>query len=317
MALGHLRSMPPCCRRWFLLSDQQEPAARPATGGVRPVSDAGGGETLHVITRPTGIEVALSSTYEAAELNELARPGAATQRRGGTPFSQAGAADTTGVLIEALQAQELVLPDDIPLPASAGSAPTAAGRRGGGRDANWRQPVSASPSPPRTTRSCCSNGTGCMLGSFRTRWRRHSAAASRPTPARPTRIRYHAGRPRQPAAPRRSISGFMGDHLFGRIRAVVFRFLARVAVDQAMAFLERHVQLGLVEMRGEPHEWAALRPPAAPRVPTSLGRLRVLIFLHGTFSTTRGSFGALGLTDDGKEVPPPSMTSWSASTIRP
>jgi pimeloyl-ACP methyl ester carboxylesterase len=94
-------------------------------------------------------------------------------------------------------------------------------------------------------------------------------------------------------------STIIGEFLLGRARALVFRFVARVVADGAMAFLERNVKSGLVTMRGDPLEWHP-KPPAA--LEATRTRLHILLFIHGTFSSTRGSFGALGLTEGGKAL---------------
>ncbi|MGY4454011.1 pimeloyl-ACP methyl ester carboxylesterase [Bradyrhizobium sp. i1.3.1] len=69
-----------------------------------------------------------------------------------------------------------------------------------------------------------------------------------------------------------------------------------------MAFLERNVSRGIVPIAGDPISWSV---ETVETVEAAGGQqsiaLRVLLFLHGTFSTTRGSFGALVSSPAGKE----------------
>ena len=100
------------------------------------------------------------------------------------------------------------------------------------------------------------------------------------------------------AASRRSAS--IGGALAGRARAVILKFIARTAAGVALKFLERNVRKGLIVMDGDdPQAWHRvshiddLKLPAKPH-------LRILLWVHGTFSSTAGSFGALAATPDGR-----------------
>jgi hypothetical protein len=95
--------------------------------------------------------------------------------------------------------------------------------------------------------------------------------------------------------------GFLGS-VVGRIRTVVLKFVAKLAVSAGMAFLERNVREGLVHVGSSDTEgwrpvdtladfaWPSDRPP------------RILLLVHGTFSSTLGSFGALGATPYGQAL---------------
>ena len=94
--------------------------------------------------------------------------------------------------------------------------------------------------------------------------------------------------------------GMFGDLLSGALRVVVLKFAAPWLVGHAVSFLERHVQPGLVHIAApDPGTWThldrleelGLRPDA-----------RVLLLVHGTFSTTASAFGALGVTSEGKAL---------------
>nr|GEU80793.1 hypothetical protein [Tanacetum cinerariifolium] len=98
-----------------------------------------------------------------------------------------------------------------------------------------------------------------------------------------------------PAAPR----GVVGDFLLGRVRAYVFKFAARIIVGQAMKFLERKVQRGLVYLPGpDPTTWQLTDPATLP-LPADRPA-RVLLLVHGTFSSTISAYGALVATPWGQ-----------------
>ncbi len=91
------------------------------------------------------------------------------------------------------------------------------------------------------------------------------------------------------AAATRSLQSF----LFGRLRTIVLKFLADEVAGAVTRFLDRNVHRGLVHIAGAALEdWVnvdnlqsvGLEAKTAPRL---------LLFVHGTFSSTRGSFGAL------------------------
>ena len=105
------------------------------------------------------------------------------------------------------------------------------------------------------------------------------------------RVTVHAERVPPPIGARR---GLVADLIFGAVRAVVLKFAARIVIGQAMAFLERKVSRGIVLMRGvDPAGWTiAADASALPQPPDRPAR--ILLFVPGTFSSTVGTFGALG-----------------------
>lgn len=84
------------------------------------------------------------------------------------------------------------------------------------------------------------------------------------------------------------------------VRMWLFRFVARYAVRRAVDFLDGRVLPGLrVLHAADPDTWhphkriAAAMPAERPA--------RVLLFIHGTFSSTVGGFGALAATPPGRD----------------
>src|SRR6185369_974052 len=107
--------------------------------------------------------------------------------------------------------------------------------------------------------------------------------------------------PLAPAAPeagrQRGMRGPVGDFIRGTVRTYVLKFIARVAVGQVMKFMERNTRRGLVVMdSSDPARWRPVDDLSAVSLPRDRPA-RVLLFVHGTFSSTLGSFGALGAAD--------------------
>ena len=95
--------------------------------------------------------------------------------------------------------------------------------------------------------------------------------------------------------------GVVRDAVLGKIRAFIFKFAARVVVGQAMKFLERKVRRGLVSMPGnDPAAWRLLAD-SPPLVLPTRRPARILLFVHGTFSSTVGAYAALAGTPWGQE----------------
>ncbi|HEU4628331.1 MAG TPA: CHAT domain-containing protein [Gemmatimonadaceae bacterium] len=104
--------------------------------------------------------------------------------------------------------------------------------------------------------------------------------------------------PGAPAPTRRR--GPIGDFVVGKVRAYVFRFLGRAVAGQAVRFLERDVRPGLVVMRGgDPARWTRVEDLGEVSFPDDRAP-RILLFVHGTFSSTLGSYGALAAADWGR-----------------
>ncbi|WP_156312028.1 DUF7379 domain-containing protein [Methylobacterium platani] len=102
--------------------------------------------------------------------------------------------------------------------------------------------------------------------------------------------------PLGPVAPDRTDRRMLGGALLAPVRAYVFRFVGRRLVDGAVRIQEHNVRPGLVRIAGrDPAAWAA-GEPIVPAAPKAGGRHRVLLAIHGTFSSTAGGFGQLGPT---------------------
>lgn len=94
--------------------------------------------------------------------------------------------------------------------------------------------------------------------------------------------------------------GPIRDALIKPVTTVVFRFLARLAIGQLVKRLERSIEPGLVKIESpDPSSWMKAPPKSALTLPAGR-RARLLLLVHGTFSSTRGGFGSFIATDSGK-----------------
>jgi CHAT domain-containing protein/uncharacterized protein associated with vWA-MoxR-VMAP ternary system len=85
------------------------------------------------------------------------------------------------------------------------------------------------------------------------------------------------------------------------VRGYVLKFVARVAVGEGIKFLERNARQSFVVMDGDdPSRWRPMDDLSTVVLPE--GRpARILLFVHGTFSSTVGAFGVLVATAWGKQ----------------
>lgn len=96
---------------------------------------------------------------------------------------------------------------------------------------------------------------------------------------------------------RRSIIGAIA----GKAVAYVLRFAAKPILNKASQFLERNIAEGVVHITGaDSTKWTTLDAKSSVPIPKT-GTPKVLLFVHGTFSSTLGSFGALSTFDEGKQ----------------
>ncbi len=94
--------------------------------------------------------------------------------------------------------------------------------------------------------------------------------------------------------------GWIKDLVIGKAQAFVFKFASRFLLGRGAAFLERKVRTGLVLLDGDdPGGWKDLTDFSALQLPDDR-QARILLFIHGTFSSTRGGFAALCATPWGR-----------------
>lgn len=254
-------------------------------------------------TRSSGVTVSISGPVQLDKLT------AKRSVAGGAP----PASGQGRVLVDALVGQELELVDAIHLSLPAGAPPK---RRGGvapsstvaldvplGPDehavvlvedeGDYRWIIAGEELGPRPAASPVKRGRG--------------GAATPPTAVRQARFSIPiqaappAKLPSSRGAPKR---GWIADKLIGKATAFVFRFAAKLVGPQVVKFFERNTRQGLIAMSSvDPDEWRLLGDdePLPAKLPADRPA-RVLLFIHGTFSSTLGSFGALGAVAAGRDL---------------
>ncbi len=128
-------------------------------------------------------------------------------------------------------------------------------------------------------------------------------------PARPTRTlepakrtaRFEIDVQPRPTGTSRTSRGLLGHVVQGAAQALVFRFVAPAILEKAVEKMEAHVKPGLVHLaEAEVATWRPFESLDELHLPTDRP-VRLLLLVHGTFSSTVGAFGgALGVEENGK-----------------
>ena len=106
--------------------------------------------------------------------------------------------------------------------------------------------------------------------------------------------------------------GLLGDLVHGAVQAIVLRFAVPVVVGRVVRRLEEPVRPGLVHVAGPSvASWQPLAAGAALALP--VGRpVRVLLLVHGTFSSTVGAFAPMGLVPGAEGFLPTVLSAYDA-----
>ena len=108
-----------------------------------------------------------------------------------------------------------------------------------------------------------------------------------------------AARARGPVRARGLLSS-IGDSIVGKVVARVFRFAAGKVVGAVVDHMERDIQPGMILMSDvDCTKWRLMERAEQLELPTDRPA-RVMLWVHGTFSSTMGSFGGLSQTPHGK-----------------
>ena len=266
---------------------------RSARSGTRRPKNASAGSVR--VTARRGFRVTVTPVREKA-------PPPAGARRAASAAPASAARDA---LIAALAQQELVATQEFSV-APTGSAPTRSARRGAAAartevaavdvdvaptesavvlveqngEFSWHFPEPAQASPRRGTRRSAGASTTRRAPSQVTIPVRLNAPITRSHPAR---------------------RGIGIGSIASAAKGIVLKFVARAATGVTLKFLERNVRKGLIVMDGDdPTAWRRIGHIGELSLSTD-GPLRVLLWVHGTFSSTAGSFGALTSTPEGRD----------------
>lgn len=90
------------------------------------------------------------------------------------------------------------------------------------------------------------------------------------------------------------LKGQIASRIFKKARVTVFKFATHAVAGSVMRFLERNIDQGIVQMSGaDVGKWRRIPDLSIIGQVDSRERPRILLFVHGTFSSTAGSFGDL------------------------
>ena len=94
--------------------------------------------------------------------------------------------------------------------------------------------------------------------------------------------------------------GRLGDLVQGAAQALVFRFVAPAILEKAIEKMEDHVRPGLLHVADDDvKKWREFKTLDELKLATDRP-VRLLLLVHGTFSSTVGAFGALGIDKNGQ-----------------
>lgn len=131
------------------------------------------------------------------------------------------------------------------------------------------------------------------------------------TPARKT-VTFDLNIPERPTAVTRRRRGPISDFFVGKVRMYVFKFIAKVAAKPVIGFLERKVRTGFMVMDSDDATaWRRVEDLASLELPVDRPA-RILLFVHGTFSSTLGSYGHLSGSEWGRAFLRAARTSYDA-----
>jgi hypothetical protein len=261
---------------------------------------------MPTITRAGGrLVVTLPETLRVGEDSapiERPSPADVRRRRAGGPIARGagdrGPATTDSALLSALQMQDMELVDAVPLEPAAEARPRTRRGRAAAPAATFQIEVA-----PQEDAVLLEEQGGMYSWVFPSKVAPAGGQARRGTRAAPAArrvtFRVELGVAASPAsgAVRR---GLISDFAFGKVKAFVLKFAARVAVGGAMAFLERNVRRGLVRLASaDVAGWQLVNSPTDLVLPADRPP-RILLFVHGTFSSTVGGYFGLTLTPWGR-----------------
>jgi hypothetical protein len=266
---------------------------------------------MPVVERSTGLRIELPDTLRVGEMAtpRRSRRTRAPLEQPAVPTDAETAAAETEVVTAALAGQGMELVDSVPLqPIRAAPARPAAGRRG-------QRPASV-PSRQNVEFSLpiASHEHAVVLleqdGVYRWKLPDEVERPAQPTRRRGPRVEPALGvatfridleieTPSGGVPPGRGRRGVITHIVFAGVRVFVLKFAAHAAVGKVMAHLEQHVRTGLVTIASlDPAKWAPVEP-ADVKLPRDRPA-RILLLIHGTFSSTVGAFSALGVHAAGK-----------------
>lgn len=259
---------------------------------------------MALIERPSGLLVDLP---EGLVVGKMASPRPAGRRRAtpadpAVPSDAQSAAAETAVVIAALQDQQMELVDALPLQPAAGLTPRPPGgaQRARGPSVAARQTVEV-----RVPIKADEHAVVLLEQDGVYHWKLPDKVARPRRPqGRSPGVEPEGGVATFQIAilatpPRRQTRGVVSHLLHGAARVFVLKFAAHAVVGKVMTHLERHVRTGLVGVSSaDPTKWTPIEPSEL-KLPRDRPA-RILLLVHGTFSSTIGAFSGLAAHDWGK-----------------
>lgn len=256
---------------------------------------------MAVVQRSTGITV---TTLGSVDIREAPARGAKRGGKRGAPPAAPALKFDVGAIVTEMQRQDAELIDVVPLEIK----PTATGA------ARIKRGPTPAPGSSATLDVPLADDQHAVVlvedeGEFR--WVLGTQSTTVP-PKRgikqsaPRRVRFQIdlSAPMAPSQVQHRVKrNWIVDEVVGYASVYVFRFALRLTGKPLVAFLERHVQGGLVSIGSpDPTRWKLLSDrQSLPKAPPRDRPARVLLLVHGTFSSTLGSYGALGSFAEGQE----------------
>ncbi|MGC4075397.1 MAG: CHAT domain-containing protein [Nibricoccus sp.] len=255
---------------------------------------------MKTILRSTGVRVELADELEIVPTAAGPDRRGFRPARGPIPMPSAGSSENseTDAIARTLRGQELILVDTIlvePRPLSPGQARAIPPQDG-------YAVKTAIDLAANESVAVLAEQDGCYAWNFESD---SPGAGAAP-----------AARNRGPSGPRQAVlqirlgaknpgraqhqRGLISDFIVSRAKILVFKFVAHFVVERIGDYLEKDIRTGIMRMSGDdPLGWRLL--PAAEMIGLPADRpARVLLFVHGTFSSTKGGYGALGATPWGR-----------------
>lgn len=251
------------------------------------------------VTRNSGLSITVPPTHQISEIMFPGRRRTPRARAfGATPFptDPLATALANEAIIEALDSQDLKLVDKVEL--TPGTAPTR-GRRAVEIPAEKITEFELDLAPQEDAVVLIEVG-GMYSWQFAAQSGVMPAEKVRRgirQPAAQRRVKFRIEIPTTKQPPRRTTRGIVLD----KVKAYVLKFAAHIAVGQAIKFLERNVRRGIVRIESlDPTSWSLIDDLSLLNLPADRPA-RILLFVHGTFSSTIGAYGTLTGTPWGQK----------------
>lgn len=246
---------------------------------------------MKTITRRSGVSVTVPDDVEVSK----AKPAAASPKaRGARALSASRGQPQTSRVLAALKRAEFDVVDGVELARAKGKRGGAATARARSAAAGTRFRVDVPLAPKEGAVLLVEQGGMYTfhLPSASSARSTRARTAARTKAARSATFDVDLGQGSRTAAAAARSRSLLGS-VFGDVRTYVLRYAANLVIKGGVKLLERNVRRGFVDMRASnPAAWPLLDSLEALDLPLDRPP-RILLFVHGTFSSTIGGFAAI------------------------